>query len=166
MGGVDKMDSLVGFYRIFIRSQKWYLRIFFHFMDVALANAWLLYRRDLKLCSPRAKWMSLYDFKLQVSEVLRKQNQPIIKIRGAGRPRNPAPKRARRGHRLPNVPLPPDAVRMDKIDHLPALGSRTRCKNEDCSAHSNIYCLKCRAYLCLNKNRNCFADFHGVDPSQ
>ncbi|XP_076041808.1 uncharacterized protein LOC143025693 [Oratosquilla oratoria] len=47
MGGVDKMDALTAFYRMFFRSKKWYHQLFFHnFFDVAIVNAWLVYRRD------------------------------------------------------------------------------------------------------------------------
>jgi hypothetical protein len=43
MGGVDLLDSLLGLYRIHIRSKKWYHRLFFHMLDVIICNAWLLY---------------------------------------------------------------------------------------------------------------------------
>ena len=39
MGCVDLMDSLIGLYRTRIRSRKWYLRIFFHMMDLTIVNA-------------------------------------------------------------------------------------------------------------------------------
>ena len=34
MGGVDKMDSLIGFHRIFFKTKKWYRRIFWHLVDL------------------------------------------------------------------------------------------------------------------------------------
>nr|CAI5860068.1 unnamed protein product [Callosobruchus analis] len=33
-GGVDPLNSMLGFYRIKIRSKKYYLRMFFHFIDM------------------------------------------------------------------------------------------------------------------------------------
>lgn len=45
MGGVDLLDSIIGRYRIAMRSKKWYFKLFYHFLDMALVNAWLLYRR-------------------------------------------------------------------------------------------------------------------------
>ena len=64
MGGVDLLDSLLGLYRTRLRSKKWYHRIFFHFMDLTIVNAWLLYRR----CNDKA--MRLLDFKMSVAEAL------------------------------------------------------------------------------------------------
>lgn len=46
MGGVDLIDGLVAYYRIDLRSRKYYMRIFYHFLDMAVVNGWLIYRRD------------------------------------------------------------------------------------------------------------------------
>lgn len=45
MGGVNLLDSMLGFYRIKIRSKKYYLQIFFHFIDMIAVNCWLLASR-------------------------------------------------------------------------------------------------------------------------
>ncbi|XP_035457403.2 piggyBac transposable element-derived protein 3-like [Spodoptera frugiperda] len=52
MGGVDLLDALLGYYRIQIRSKKFYHRIFFHMIDMMTVNAWLLYRRTLADSDP------------------------------------------------------------------------------------------------------------------
>ena len=38
MGGVDLLDSLIALYRIRIRSKKWYHRLVFHFIDMAVVQ--------------------------------------------------------------------------------------------------------------------------------
>lgn len=48
MGGVDLHDMLVEIYRIDIRSKRFYLRIIFHLIDMAVVNSWILYRRHCK----------------------------------------------------------------------------------------------------------------------
>jgi hypothetical protein len=45
MGGVDLLDSLLGRHKNRMRSKKWYLRIFYHLLDLTAVNAWSLYRR-------------------------------------------------------------------------------------------------------------------------
>lgn len=58
MGGVDLLDSIIGRYRITMRSKKWYFKLFYHFLDMSLVNAWLLYRRarENKNTIPLAKF--------------------------------------------------------------------------------------------------------------
>ncbi|XP_064597857.1 piggyBac transposable element-derived protein 2-like [Liolophura sinensis] len=40
MGGVDKCDMMLSLYRIKMKSRKWYRRLIFHMVDLALSNAW------------------------------------------------------------------------------------------------------------------------------
>jgi len=47
MGGVDLSDMLIELYRIDIRGKKWYMRLFYYFLDLSVVNAWLLYRRHM-----------------------------------------------------------------------------------------------------------------------
>ncbi|CAH1996092.1 unnamed protein product [Acanthoscelides obtectus] len=65
MGGVDLLDAMLGLYRIRIRSKKWYLRIFFHMLDMCCVNAWLLWRRSNKEFD-----LPLKDFKLAIADSL------------------------------------------------------------------------------------------------
>lgn len=46
MGGVDKIDQLISYYRIFIRSRKWTLRMIMHSFDMAISNFWIQYKND------------------------------------------------------------------------------------------------------------------------
>lgn len=39
MGGVDKIDQLMAYYRIFIKSKKWTLPMIFHEIDMAISNS-------------------------------------------------------------------------------------------------------------------------------
>jgi len=45
MGGVDLLDSHIGRYKIRSRSRKWYIRLFYHLIDVSVVNSWLLIKR-------------------------------------------------------------------------------------------------------------------------
>jgi hypothetical protein len=64
MGGDDLLDSMLGYYRIQTGSEKWSLIIFFHLLDLAYINSWLLYRRN------STDYMSLVDFKVPVADAL------------------------------------------------------------------------------------------------
>jgi hypothetical protein len=40
MGGIDLMDMLVELYRIDLKAKRYYLRIIFHLIDIAVVNSW------------------------------------------------------------------------------------------------------------------------------
>lgn len=46
MGGVDKHDQLVSFFRTFIKSKKWTMRMVTHAFDMTTVNSWLEYKMD------------------------------------------------------------------------------------------------------------------------
>lgn len=73
MGGVDKIDFLVSLYRTNIRSRKWTLRVIAHFMNLAVTNSWLEYRRNAEQQGLRVNdQMDLLDFTLHVVDALAK----------------------------------------------------------------------------------------------
>ena len=55
MGGFDLVDRMMSYYRMSVRTKKWTLRMLMHFTDLALANSWLLYRKDLTVCGTPKK---------------------------------------------------------------------------------------------------------------
>nr|CAH7744543.1 unnamed protein product [Callosobruchus chinensis] len=153
MGGVDLLDSMLGFYRIKIRSKKYYLRIFFHFIDMVVVNSWLLARRAEKFDMP------LLDTKLAIADSLCKAGQ-LAKLNKVGRPSNANLQQLYENKRKkgPTKEIPQEDVRKDGFDHLPYWQEtdRSRCKYPGCTGKSYIICTKCQIPLCLNKDRNCF----------
>lgn len=152
MGGVDLLDSMLGYYRIKVRSKKWYHKIFFHMIDLTCVNSWILWRKT------HEQYMPLLDFKLLLAEALTRANQAFYTpTRNRGRPAAEEPKRKRK--RRIDLPLP--EIANDGLDHLPAYThERQLCKMYGCSGKSYIKCEKCNIHLCLNKDRNCFKSFH------
>ena len=76
MGGVDLLDALIALYRIKLRSKKYYHIIFFHFVDMATVNSWLVYCRDCVGSGlPKRKQLSLLKFKRSVAEALAKEGK-------------------------------------------------------------------------------------------
>lgn len=66
MGGVDLIDGLIGRYHIRMKTRKWTNRIFYHLIDVAMVNAYILYHR---LHSEKEK-IELPVFRSEVAESL------------------------------------------------------------------------------------------------
>ncbi|KAM4590851.1 piggyBac transposable element-derived protein 3-like isoform 1-T2 [Odontesthes bonariensis] len=66
MGGVD----MISYYRMSVRTKKWTLRMLMHFTDLALANSWILYRKDRKESgTPRKATMQFLEFRMVVAQV-------------------------------------------------------------------------------------------------
>ena len=157
MGGVDLLDSHMGRHRNKMRSKKWYMRIFYHMMDVTIINAWLLF----KAVHNKEEHMRLADFRALVAEALCKADQLVTPKRG--RPSDQVEKQLSKKRRGPSVSVPVSDVRNDRLDHWPEWrDSRQRCRLPNCGALTFVCCTKCGNHLCFNKGKNCFQKFHGV----
>lgn len=166
MGGVDKFDQLISYYRVFIKSKKWTLRMITHGLDMAIVNSWFEYVRDAKASGvPKKNIMDMLNFRKSISNDLISVGQAVVNRRKRGRP-------SAEEQELP-VPVvqrkkkeevrPSPAVRKDTVDHLPQVDKKndaTRCKNKGCKGKTHVFCVKCNVHLCLSSNRNCYFDFH------
>lgn len=156
MGGVDLADMMVALYRTPAKSHRWYMSLFWQMADIALNNAWLLYRRDAKSLG-EVKHKKLKTFRLEVADGL------IHAGKKKARPSKPREDDVPTKYiQRPVTPRPVDDIRYHKVDHFPVFSDRGRCKL--CSnGKSTIACQKCGVRLCIvtGKNpRNCFQNFH------
>lgn len=162
MGGVDLLDAFLAYYRIHIRSKKYYLRLFFHLVDLAVVNSWLLYRRDCdSLAVPRQKQKDQLAFKLALANHLCKLGRPVAGEK-RGRPSFDIQQQyVSKKKRGPTKPIPDVDIRSDQVGHMPVvMATRQRCKLPLCKGQTVFKCVKCQVHLCLNKNSNCFIAFH------
>ncbi|KAH9367078.1 hypothetical protein HPB48_021743 [Haemaphysalis longicornis] len=104
MGGVDLADMLIELYRTDHKSKKWYMRIFFWFIDVSVMNGWLLYKRHCLQLDIKKK-LPLLTFRAQIDQALALVN---------AKPQKRNSTTAARSHQAPARkimrPLPPRPV--------------------------------------------------------
>lgn len=62
------MNSFIGRYHIGMRSRKWYLRIFYHLLDMTVINSWLVYKY-LKRNEAPSLIVNLCHYRLELAEV-------------------------------------------------------------------------------------------------
>lgn len=160
MGGVDRFDQLRTHYAVGRRSRKWWTRIFYFFIDVAITNAYLIYKTNTRVHSV----MSQKEFRIALSREL-VDNQTFRKRSFQTMPKHITKKKKRveesdeRQKRLYGVP---EDVRYQKLgDHWPIeIDTYKRCRY--CSTkinnkRSKIECERCKVALCIYP---CFKLFH------
>lgn len=149
MGHVDKADMLKSFYEIDRKSKRWWLRIFWHFVDVTIVNAFILYR---KMSDGRS--IELKEFRIAVARGL------------IGIPTRDKRGRKSDGHDLSNKKYKRQVateIRCKESSHMPIYGTSRRCgfcstKNEP--HRTKWSCTVCKVGLCLNDKKNCFIKYH------
>ncbi|GBN96878.1 hypothetical protein AVEN_98850-1 [Araneus ventricosus] len=152
MGGVDLMDSLVAHYRHSQRNKRWYMRIFYHLMNVAVVNACLLWRKDGRETN------DLLEFKSSIASALIYTGSSLIPKK-KGRPSSsasPCTESTIKKRKLSNVSK---ELRFDNGKHYPKKSEgkfALKCKNESCKSKTRYICGRCNVNLCPE----CFEEFH------
>ena len=141
MGGVDKSDQLVTYYGFRRCSKKWWKRVFFHLIELAMVNAYILYCYN----TPKREQLTHLRFRLAVASSLLCDAQPIPPPQHI-----PSPAAA-------NVPL-----RLTGRHFPEPAGGRPDCKV--CSdrmtgkrKQTKWQCKTCKVSLCIHP---CFERYH------
>jgi len=153
MGGVDKADMLKSLYGIDRKAKKWWHRIFFHLIDVALVNAFVVY------CRINDK-VTLLDFRRHVAMGLLTMGKVDRK---RGRPSS-SPLVGMTKHKKKQFSIPVDIRKSNLGVHwIEFVLTRGRC--ELCTAagiesRPSSKCTTCGVFLCCNNKKNCFVEYH------
>lgn len=136
MGGVDRADQNIGTYRTSIRMKKWWFPFFVQAIEIAVQNAWLLYRRTdadhLDLLAFRRRLVKVYlMLNAAPTPTARPTLQGTLKV--------------------------PGEVRFDGLGHFAGSSAKNR-RCALCKKSTQKMCLKCDVGL----HNQCFNEFHGV----
>ena len=167
MGGINKSDMLVHVYRNPLKSKRWYMRLFVYCLDACVCNAWLYYRHDCKTFG-ETKCLPLKDFRLEISRSL-SSRKPALQRRSRSSTES-SREASSSTFKLPKLirdqrtSTPDASVRFDKsLSHFPLYQiwqTWKHCSRKGHILRSNFVCMVCKFHLCLNAERNCFADYH------
>ncbi|XP_061380937.1 piggyBac transposable element-derived protein 4-like [Danaus plexippus] len=121
MGGVDLLDSFIGRYHITMKSRKWTMRLFYHFLDLAVINSWVMFKKVNNM-KGNDQLLNLGTFRLELAETLCKLGLPANGAKG-GRPSGSTIQRelVMKKFRGPAQTIPLKDVRLDQT--CLALGS-------------------------------------------
>ncbi|KAJ0170540.1 hypothetical protein K1T71_013911 [Dendrolimus kikuchii] len=158
MGGVDVLDQQMEYYRTFIKTKKWTLKVLIHFLDLAIVNSWRLYRNDCQANKlSRKDILPLLDFRLNIADglssippkerLLTSDTENIAPAAENGPP-------IKRHYRPANKPS--EAKRYDGYDHFPVfdeIKAPRMCRYENCCSRTKIRCEKCDTFVHLTWKR-------------
>jgi len=151
MGGVDLMDRMIAHYPHGFKNKKWYLRVFFHFLNVSIVNSWIIYREQ---CSD----IPLLNFKASLVWTMLQIGKHSGPKRGRKSLSQTPPTKKRK-----NVKVPVPEVRYDGINHYPAKTTKkqaSRCKDNNCTSRTRYLCKKCDFPVCPE----CMESYHTKTP--
>jgi hypothetical protein len=154
MGGTDKMDQQLSYYRIKMKTKRWPIKIFLHFLSVAVMNAHVLYRADLpdSAAAPANKQQGY--FLLGFIQLLIKELIPVNVFARATAPfTSPAPAQGTEPVRgIVHTPFAKYSGRNPD--------NRRRCAQ--CHTKTIWTCRECDVTLCLNEvgGDNCWQSYH------
>ena len=86
MGGVDRSDQMVSYATFNSRTLKWWKRVFFHVVSLAVLNSYSVYKT---VCQDRAPMLHRSFRKKLVQDLVQSgsmQNVPGMSVRSPGRP--------------------------------------------------------------------------------
>ena len=121
MGGVDLCDMLMALYRIKLGTKKWYFHLVYYCINVAIVNAWLLYKRHCQQDNvTRKNMMQLLEFQSRIAESLLREKKVI-----RGRPKSDTTSLPPKRKKSAAVHVPSDEIRLDNVAHLPRFTEKT-----------------------------------------
>lgn len=142
MGGVDKFDQKKERYAIGRRSVKWWHRIFYFLIDLAIVNSYILYQISRRSQGDQLSYrLSLARQLINGFKSRKRRGKPVVF--------------------LANKKLVPEEVRLSEVgSHFPEKGSYRRCRI--CSTKANekrtaYTCSQCKVPICVPL---CFKKLH------
>lgn len=149
MGGEDSTDALFGYDNILYKTRKWYKTFFFHFLEIAVVNSYVLHRHVTEAQSETSLSQKVFREAL-ISELERvgKSEKP-----SASDPITPS---------VLSPPVQTEQCLPECFGSDAPLEGRVcaMCRLSGNKVTTAVFCSHCRVALCCVASRNCFKKWH------
>lgn len=148
MGAVDRSDMMIHNLQCIRRSTRWYKKLFFHFVDLALLNAHALFltKNENKITLPK--------FQLEViRQLIEKYLDLRVKSRGGRPSTGDVPSRLSQRHFPKYIPPIPNKKNPSRICFVCKHTTTKEIKRKE----TRFMCQECDVALCVVP---CFEDYH------
>ena len=165
MGAVDHSDKVTKPFVTERKTVKWYKKVYFHLVDLAVYNSYIVWR---SFDPTRSKSYETFILKL-VHEILEKNHQERKKIgRPLNLPINVESTRQQAGN-LGHLPIKelnaggkPKYVDCKLCSGKPANSSSGNKENKEVRHVTPYKCKECNVNLCIQGPNSCFLQYHKV----
>uniref|UniRef100_A0A3Q3MT12 PiggyBac transposable element-derived protein domain-containing protein n=1 Tax=Mastacembelus armatus TaxID=205130 RepID=A0A3Q3MT12_9TELE len=140
MGGVDTSDALINYYNVVHKTRKWYKTFFYHFLDIAVVNSYILHCEMAK--SRQQKALPQKSFR----EAL------VLQLLDCG---SPSP--------VASTSAAPPSAPTHKPEYIKGDSTIGRRNCRQCGRKTPIICTTCQVPLCFVAQRDCFNMWHNED---
>lgn len=152
MEGADLLEATGGYQEDLHVTQKWYQNFFYHFLDIAIVNAYVLHKQqEVWRGTPPACVLSQKRFREELVLQLADKGSPSGSI--LSRPPPAAAAAARGPHNL-------KYFSQGESGALSKGPSSERWRCTFCSTSTNTVCETCNLFLCFQPTRDCYNAYH------
>nr|XP_002667755.4 piggyBac transposable element-derived protein 4-like [Danio rerio] len=133
MGGVDLSDALICYYKVLHKTRKWYRTFFYHFVDIAVVNAFILHQKLARAKKERPLTQKAFRETL------------VMELAGLESGASP-------------IPTPSTICHNPKYISGDSTSGRRKCRV--CHQKTPVMCATCEVPLCFLPKRDCYNDWH------
>jgi len=153
MSGVDRADQMISYYSCPRKSAKWYKKVIFHLLDVAVWNSFFLYKQHFDCSDLRFKVYRDLLIKDLIKIPKNTTSTEFFQLKKNSR-KSSRGDDLREGHFEEPIPLPPNFKRQKKFKNC------AQCYKQKNRKQTSIQCQKCKVPLCPL----CFKEYHAAQP--
>ncbi|XP_056587765.1 piggyBac transposable element-derived protein 4-like [Triplophysa dalaica] len=150
MEALDPSNCITGHFRLLHKPREWYQSVFYHALDIAIENAFILQEMTPKAKNKRASTRTAF------LEML------ILKLIAGVPVPSARPSAANSTAKTPatSAPSSPASSSFHNPKHITQDSSAGGRKCELCQQETTVMCVTCDVMLCFQPQRDCYNDWH------